>query len=118
MEAITFENLPAAISKLFSKVESIEQLLNNKRNESQTEKDELLTVQDAAKFLSLSVPTIYGLISKGNIPMMKRSKRCYFSKVELINYLKQGRKKTLSETAAEADQYLIDKRKGKYNGIY
>ena len=74
--------------------------------------DELLTVQDTAKFLSLSVPTVYGLISKGELPVMKRSKRCYFSKVELINYLKQGRKKTLAETASEADQYLTKKKRG------
>ena len=73
-------------------------------------KKELLTVQDTAKFLSLSVPTVYTLISKGELPVMKRSKRCYFSRVELINYLKQGRKKTLAETASEADTYL--KKKG------
>lgn len=72
--------------------------------------DEFLTVIGAAKFLSLSVPTIYGLISKGELPVMKRSKRCYFSKVELINYLKQGRKKTLAETADEAEQYLNNKK--------
>src|SRR5438067_1951799 len=75
------------------------------------EVDELLTVPDTAKFLRLSVPTVYGLISKGELPVMKRSKRCYFSKVELINYLKQGRKKTLAETAAEADEYLINRKK-------
>lgn len=72
--------------------------------------DEFLTVIGAANFLSLSVPTIYGLISKGELPVMKRSKRCYFSKVELINYLKEGRKKTLAETAAEAEQYLNNKK--------
>jgi len=75
----------------------------------QPETDELLTVQDTAKFLSLSVPTIYTLISRGELPVMKRSKRCYFSKVELINYLKQGRKKTFAETASEADNYLKNK---------
>lgn len=80
----------------------------------QPETDELFTVQDTAKFLSLSVPTVYSLISKGELPVMKRSKRCYFSKVELINYLKQGRKKTLAETAIEADIYL--KKKGGNNG--
>lgn len=79
----------------------------------QQAKDELLTVQDTAKFLSLSVPTVYGLISKGEIPVMKRSKRCYFSKDELINYLKQGRKKTLSEIDNETDAFLnTRKRKG------
>lgn len=88
---------------------------NNKQVvEVKREADELLTVQDTAKFLSLSVPTIYGLISKGELPVMKRSKRCYFSKVELINYLKQGRKKTFAETATEAETYL--KKKGGSNG--
>ena len=90
-------------------------LKNNKQvNTEPTETDELLTVQNTAKFLSLSVPTVYTLISKGELPVMKRSKRCYFSKVELINYLKQGRKKTLAETATEAETYL--KKKGGNNG--
>jgi len=94
-----------------TRLNSIETLLLDLKNQPkeqgvQPQQDELLTVQDTAKFLSLSVPTIYGLISKGELPVMKRSKRCYFSKVELINYLKQGRKKTLAETASEADQYL------------
>ena len=84
---------------------------NNKQvNTEPADTDELLTVQDAAKFLSISVPTVYGLISKGELPVMKRSKRCYFSKVELINYLKQGRKKTLAETASEAEQYCKTKK--------
>lgn len=88
-------------------------LKNNKQNTTQapTETDELLTVKDTAKFLSLSVATIYGLIHKGEIPVMKRSKRCYFSKAELIDYLKQGRKKSLQEISSEADAYL--KRKAK-----
>jgi excisionase family DNA binding protein len=96
---------------LETRLNSIETLLLDLKHQpkeqgEQPQQDELLTVQDTAKFLSLSVPTIYGLISKGELPVMKRSKRCYFSKVELINYLKQGRKKTLAETASKADQYL------------
>ena len=81
-----------------------------KEQGEQPETDELLTVQDTAKFLSLSVATVYGLIHKCELPVMKRSKRCYFSKVELINYLKQGRKKTLAETASEAEQYCKTKK--------
>ena len=73
--------------------------------------DELLTVQDAAKFLSLSVPTVYGLISKKELPVMKRSKRCYFSKVELMNYLKQGRQKTHAEIAYDVEVFTNRKPK-------
>ena len=108
---ITFEQLPQAVSQLHEKLANIERLLLQKVNDPQIETNELLTVQDVATFLSLSVPTIYGLISKKEIPVMKRSKRCYFSKVELMNYLKQGRKKTFEETGIEAQNYLTSKAK-------
>lgn len=109
---VTFETLPKAVTVLQESVNEIKRLLLIKSNESQPEADELLTVQDTAKFLSLSVPTVYGLISKGELPVMKRSKRCYFSKIELINYLKQGKKKTHAESALEADAYLLKKKIG------
>jgi len=108
---ITFEQLPLAVNALQETVNEIKQLLLAKSNRPQTEADELLTVQDAAIFLSLSVPTIYGLISKNELPVMKRSKRCYFSKIELINYLKQGRKKTVTEIATAAAQYTKAKQR-------
>jgi excisionase family DNA binding protein len=111
MDTITFDQLPNAVTQIYDKLESIERLLQSKDSHNQPGLDELLTVQGAAAFLSISVPTIYGLISKGQIPVMKRSKRCYFSKAELIAYLKAGRKKTSSEIAAEADGYLQGKRK-------
>ena len=104
-----FETIDARLSNIENLLLEIK---HTPKDSTQPETDELLTVQDTAKFLSLSVPTVYGLISKGELPVMKRSKRCYFSKVELINYLKQGRKKTLSETAAEAEQYLSKKKRG------
>ncbi len=74
------------------------------------EEEILLTVQEAAGFLSLSIPTIYGLISKSEIPVMKRSKRCYFYKKDLISYLNQGRQKTRSEIASEAEKHVNKKR--------
>ena len=108
-----FETIEARLSNIETLLLDIKHTPKDTGN--QPEADELLTVQDTAKFLSLSVPTIYGLISKGELPVMKRSKRCYFSKIELLNYLKQGRKKTLAETASEANQYL-NKKKGLNNG--
>ena len=73
---------------------------------STTPQDELLTVPQAAEFLSLSVPTIYGLLHKGSIPSMKQGKRVYFSKQELLAWLKDGRKNTLIELGKEADVFL------------
>lgn len=83
-------------------------------NESRVE---LLTVKEAGKFLSLSIKSIYGLLQKKQIAYLKPpgSKRIYFSKDDLIQYLESGRRKTNSEIAAEADQYLNNK-KGLHNG--
>lgn len=58
----------------------------------------------------LARATLYGKLASGEIPGHKRGKKWYFLKSEIDNFLKQGRKKTLSETEAEANTYL--KRKG------
>ena len=111
MQELTFDQLPKAVSQLFDKLENIENLLKQQSGETLPETDELLTVDQAADFLSLSKPTVYGLISKGEIPVMKRSKRCYFSKLELMTYLKQGRKKSNAEIEAIAQKHITGKGK-------
>lgn len=78
--------------------------------------EHLLTIQEAAKFLSLTVPTMYSKVSKGELPVMKRSKRLYFSRTELLEYLKEGRKKSNAEIEAEAKVYLSNTKKGLNNG--
>jgi excisionase family DNA binding protein len=77
--------------------------------------ERFLTIQEASEFLSLSVPTIYSKVSKGELPVMKRSKRLYFSNSELLEYLKKGRKKTSSEIQQEVDLYLSNNKKGLNN---
>jgi excisionase family DNA binding protein len=116
MQAVTITQITPPELETLIEVTVRKVLSHAKLQTQQQPADELLTVQDTASFLSLSVPTVYGLISKGEIPVMKRSKRCYFSRVELINYLKEGRKKTLSEIGVERDEYLSSKKKGGHNG--
>jgi excisionase family DNA binding protein len=91
---------------------SLQKILNSHQPQSSQPEDKLLTVPEAAEFLSLSVQTIYTLNSKKKLPVTKRSKRCYFFKSDLLEYLKQGRKSTPSEIETQADQYLIKKKKG------
>jgi len=93
METITFEQLPQAVATLIEKISKIEEILTEKNE--QTEK--FLTVEEAAKFLDLTVPTVYAKVSRGELPVMKRGKRLYFSNIELVEYLKAGRKKTNAE---------------------
>ena len=60
-----------------------------------------------------SKPTVYGWVNAGTIPVHKGGKKLRFLKSEIDSWLRQGRKKTLAETAKEADSYL--KKKGGRN---
>lgn len=73
--------------------------------------EEVLTVKEAAELLDITRPTLYNLMSKRQVPFMKKGKRCYFLRGELLNYLKQGRRRTVEEQKREADEY-DKKRKG------
>jgi excisionase family DNA binding protein len=114
MTEITFEKLPQAVTQLYNKLENIERLLLEQSNESQSEPDQLLTIQQAGEFLYLAVPTLYRLVQRAEVPVCKRGKRLYFSKQELTEWVKAGRKKTLLETEKEAQQYI--NKKGLNNG--
>lgn len=96
----SIENLILDLKYQPKKVETIEQ------------KEQLFTVQEAAEFLSLTVPTLYTKCSRNTIPFMKRGKRLYFSSTELMEYLKKGRIKSNTEIEAEAEAYLSKHKKG------
>ena len=109
-QILSFDQLPKAVNQLNEKLENIEKLLLATQSSQPSETSELLlTIQEAAEFLNLSVPTIYSKVSRGELPVMKRSKRLYFSNIELMEYLKAGRKKTNTEIVAEAENYLSKK---------
>ncbi|MBB5638919.1 excisionase family DNA binding protein [Pedobacter cryoconitis] len=94
----TFEELPQAISTLHEKVDRIKDLLlENKSQNPQRPREDLLTIGQAAEFLNLSVPTLYTKVSRKEIPVNKRGKRLYFSMVELSDWVRSGRKKTTEE---------------------
>jgi len=110
METLTFDQLPQAVSKLQDKLESIEQLLLH-QHEQPSGHEELLTISNAAKFLNLSVPTIYSKVCRKEIPVNKRGKRLYFYRSELTEWIKSGRKKTAEEIREEAVHQLTGSRK-------
>ena len=68
--------------------------------------DEFMSIEAAAKFVGLVVPTLYSLVSRGEIPVCKRARRLYFSKQDLAEWIKSGRKKTTAELSAEVKAYI------------
>jgi hypothetical protein len=75
------------------------------------EPDEIGGIALAQEVTGLARPTIYGLVAQSKIPCMKQGKKLYFSKQELTNWIRQGRRKTIADIEAEAESYLCEKKK-------
>jgi excisionase family DNA binding protein len=87
-------------------------LRHNKQEKHESlEPERLLTVTEAAEFLSLTVPTIYSKVSKNELPVMKRNNRLYFSTEELREYLKGGKRLTNEQIEEKANEYITKKKK-------
>ncbi len=110
---ITFDQLPRAVSQLQDTLDNIERLLLSRSEVPQPEADKLLTIRETAEFLHLTVPTIYLLVQRAEIPVCKRGKRLYFSKHEITDWILAGRKKTVAEIDEKVDAYLTKTKRRK-----
>ena len=108
-EKISFENLPQAVSLLLEKVETLEQLLKSQQNPGSLS-DKPLTISQAAEFVNLTVPTLYGFVSKRTIPFSKVGKRLYFSETELTSWIQSGRKQSVTDLPYQPAVLVINKK--------
>jgi excisionase family DNA binding protein len=103
-----FESIESRLSNIETILLDWKYKQNNPISENETE--QLLTVQQVAEMLCLTVPTLYGFTQRNEIPFSKRGKRLYFSKQEIINWIKEGRRKTVKEIAENPEQFLKTKK--------
>ena len=83
---IDFEKIQRDIEEIKSKLSGLLEKLSSAKTKE--DEKELLTVKDCAKFLNLTVSTIYTKTSNGELPVHKRGKRSYYLKSELIEWIK------------------------------
>ena len=111
MVKVNFENLPSATAEILRRLGILEDLIINK-SKIQPESDNPLNIKEAANLIGKTVPTLYGYCQRNEMPYSKNGNRLIFWKSELIEWLKQGKVKTLKELQADADAYLSNKNKG------
>lgn len=106
--AISFEQLPEAVSRLCDDMAVVKRLLLERSKESLPEPDQWFDLNQLVEYdpEKRTKATFYGYISQKAIPFHKKSKKLTFLKSEIDAWLKQGRKKTLDESSLDADAYL------------
>ena len=101
----TLEQVPQALNQICLRLAQIERAIStNEHQETESPGEDLLNVDEAATFLSLTKSSIYRKVSRKEIPYMKEknSKRVYFSKQALIEQLKGN---SFSPTSQRARGY-------------
>ncbi len=89
-------------------------LQNNNTLTNPIEPDRWLNLSGVCEYLPNKPvkATIYGYVSKRLIPFHKKGRELFFLKSEIDAWLKEARKKTEKEIAAEADSYLAKSKGG------
>jgi hypothetical protein len=98
-----FEELVGDIKKTF-----IEELEKIKESFSYSKDEELFyTLEQTAEILGIKKQALYGMNSRNEIPYCKRFRKCYYLKVDILNYIQEGRIKSKYEIEREAQQALL-----------
>lgn len=96
--------MPEALYKLFGEVQLLKSLvIEGSSNESL---DKLFSIDETSDFLHLKKQTIYSYVSRGIIPHSKRAGRLYFSKNDLIEWIKEGNKRPF-DVEEEAKKVIL-----------
>jgi len=113
MGDLTFEQMPQAVQKLQSTMDSIERLLRHSGGSTQSETDRWFSIDDLCKYLpgAPAKSTIYAKVHNRIIPHKKFGKRLAFLKSEIDEWLKAQGRKTIPEIEQEANQYLSEVKK-------
>ena len=111
MEAVSITQISANEFEMLIE-RTISRILNYKKQPLQPESDQLMTVQQAGDFLCLSVPTVYAYVHRSEIPFMKKAKRLYFQKSDLMKWLQESKRMSLSDIDRSTDDYLNKIKKG------
>lgn len=80
--------------------------ISPKFSNQKTDLDEHFDVNGISKFLDMKPSGIYGLVHKRKIPHVKKGKRLYFFKNEIMEWLRNGNIDTECDIQNKADEYL------------
>lgn len=85
------------MNKLEEKLDSILELLLEQREQVSNNQGNFLTINQASDLICKSIHTVYGLVSRREIPHFKKGNRLYFKEQDLRDWLEAGSRKTVEE---------------------
>ncbi len=108
----TTANVSKAINELIAKVAAERSGIVNEITTNITNLyKEVLTTDEAARYMGVSKSNLYKLTMTKQIPHYKTGKLCYFNRQELERWLQSNRIATGEELSQKAQSYILHKNK-------
>lgn len=86
--------------------------IEQKIDEQNLLKKEVLTFQDACKYLDISASHLYKLTSQKQVPhFCPQGKKLYFNRLELDEWLQRNRQSSSDELEKQAANYIINNKR-------
>jgi len=105
MKNYTFDQLPTFMKSIDERLIRMEELLS-KTFQTEISEEEYISAKNASVILNFTLSTLYSKVCRREIPFYKQGNRLYFSKNELLDWIKDGRKKTLYDIDVSADKII------------
>lgn len=109
---ISFENLPKAVAHLVNELAEIKSLVEKGQLPTVPAKRVPIGIEEACRIIGKAKPTVYALVRKRLLPCYKNGKKLYFFEDELVQWISNGKKKTLQEIESEAESDYKKRFKG------
>jgi excisionase family DNA binding protein len=99
-----FEDITARLDRMENLLEHLSQPLMPPLPAA----DEIGGVDMAAAVTGLAKSTVYNFVCEGRIPHMKRGKKLYFSRSELLAWIREGKRKTQADIVKEVESFFTE----------
>jgi excisionase family DNA binding protein len=108
MQNNPFQELSESLQRIEAKLGNIDFKMFNPPIVAEPD---ILNIEQAGEVLRLAKQTMYILVSKGKIPYMKKGKKLYFSRAEIEQYIRSGKRLTSGQADVLVNDYLTSKSK-------
>jgi len=105
MKNYTYDQLPSFMKNIDERLDRMEELLT-KAFSTKISDEEYISAKAALALLKFTLSTLYSKVFKREIPFYKQGNRLYFSRIELLDWVKDGRRKTLIDIDISADKII------------
>jgi excisionase family DNA binding protein len=101
----SYDQIPDILKRIEERLDKMEEILLD-RISTEVPEIEFIGTKEACEILKISLPTLYSKVCLREIPFYKKGNRLHFLKVELLDWIKEGKMKSMRDINETGEDFL------------